>query len=110
MFGGLNWTIVDVSREAITVDVYASGRAAIDAVASATRLRNCTLAFLCDIVVSEKFVVRLRTSWDGKADVREIALPYSGHDGPLENNVILIEEVCEPKRAELRRAIELLVS
>jgi len=109
MFGGLNWTIVDVTREAITVDVYASGRAAIDAAASATRLRNCTLAFLRDIVVSDKFVVRLR-SWDGKADVQEIALPYSGHDGPLENNVLLIEEVCEPKRAELRRAIELLAS
>jgi len=105
MFGGMSWSVVDVTREAITVDVHASGRAATDPVASATKLRNCTLGFLQDIVPSARFVARMRTRWDRDAAIREIELPYAGYQGSLENNVLLIEDVCAPKRAELRLAI-----
>jgi len=103
MFGGLSWGVVDVSRAAITVHAHASGKAATDLVGSAMRLRNCALAFLRDIVPSEKFIVKMH--WGDAGRVVEVVFPYVGYDGPLDNNVILIEEVCEPKRVELRRAI-----
>jgi len=47
----------------------------------------------------------MRTRWDSDAAMREIELPYAAHQGSLENNVVLIEEVCAPKRAQLRRLI-----
>ena len=105
MLGGLNWSVVDVSRAAITVAVFASGRAAAESVASATKLRNCVRAFLRDLVPSESFVARIRTRQDAGAPVQEIVLPFAGYQGSLENNVVLIEEVCAPKRDELRRVI-----
>jgi len=105
MFGGMSWSVVDVTREAITVDVHASGAAAADPVASVTKLRNCTLAFLQDIVPSARFVARMRTRWDRDAAMREIELPYAGYEGSLENNIVLIEDMCAPKRAQLRRVI-----